>query len=208
MGGGKAKMEDIVKEYEHIEEEFFDIDKEKKIAYIKLHFGKPSDIFDNNYISKRPVLSDDFLDWVNSAFTLIPKKYKIDLDVTFDDTEGYASKELADVFKMNVFLDYKTRKSAEKKKNNIAYGLIFIGTLLFAAMITVNRLWTTDSVFKDIVSYVMDIATTVTYWEAMGILIVENKEHRDYRKGLITRFYAISFHGVGGEKAEFSPDIL
>ena len=64
-----------IKEYEFIEEEFFDIDKERRTARVKLAFDKPSSIFDVNYSAKMPVFSDDFNDWITYAFRMIPAKY-------------------------------------------------------------------------------------------------------------------------------------
>ena len=60
--------------YNNIEEEFFEIDKEKKLAKISLSFDRVSEIFDLNYISKMPVLSDDFMEWITSAFSIIPSR--------------------------------------------------------------------------------------------------------------------------------------
>ena len=40
----------------------------------------------------------------------------------------------------------------------------------------------------------MDIGTTVTFWEALTILIVENKEKSDITMNLIKRYGNINFH--------------
>ena len=74
--------------YNNIEEEFFEIDKEKKLAKISLSFDRVSEIFDLNYISKMPVLSDDFMEWITSAFSIIPSRYKIQVSISFGDYEG------------------------------------------------------------------------------------------------------------------------
>lgn len=183
--------------YEHIEEDFFDIDKEAKIAHVKLNFEKPSDIFDVNYISKLPVLSDDFLEWIGSSFQLIPLKYKIDLTVEFNDLEGWNEEQLSDIFKKNIMFEHRTLKSREKRKNIVAYGLIGIGAILFVAMILINRLWQTDNLLKDVFFYISDIATTVAFWEAMYILLVERGESGFRRKSLAYRFNTIKFCKTG-----------
>ena len=43
-------MKKQFKEFLDIEKEFYELDKENKIAYMKLEFDKPSDIFDQNTI--------------------------------------------------------------------------------------------------------------------------------------------------------------
>jgi len=192
----------IIKKYNNIENDFFEIDEDAKIARIELAFNSTDDIFDLNYKSKTPVLSDDFIDWIGSAFKIIPKKYKIALTVSFDDMRHMTGQQMQDIFKKNLILDYKSRRAALKNKNNIAYGLIGVGVILFTAMIIISRLWQGDSIFKEIYTYVSDIATTVTFWEAMTILVVESHEERNYAMGLAKRFDSIEFRKTGEEKNE------
>ena len=182
-----------LKEIANIEKSFFDVDDEAKVARITLEFERAEDIFDENYISKTPVLSDDFIDWIGSVFTLVSDKYKIDLTVNFKDMGGYTEDNLSDIFRKNIELELKSRFKENRKRNRVAYGLIFVGVMFFFAMMLINRLWDTESVWKEIFVYISDIATTVTFWEAMTILVVEQKEKRAYIKNLRSRFSSIRF---------------
>ena len=182
-----------LKEIANIEKSFFDVDDEAKVARITLEFEHAEDIFDENYISKTPVLSDDFIDWIGSVFTLVSDKYKIDLTVNFKDMGGYTEDNLSDIFRKNIELELKSRFKENRKRNRVAYGLIFVGVMFFFAMMLINRLWDTESVWKEIFVYISDIATTVTFWEAMTILVVEQKEKRAYIKNLRSRFSSIRF---------------
>ena len=121
--------------YNNIEEEFFEIDKEKKLAKISLSFDRVSEIFDLNYISKMPVLSDDFMEWITSAFSIIPSRYKIQVSISFGDYEGYSEQQLNDIFWKNIVLSAKSKRDSQRKRNSIAYGLIAAGIVLFAGMI-------------------------------------------------------------------------
>ena len=47
---------------------------------------------------------------------------------------------------------------------------------------------------KEIISYIFDISVTVTFWEALTILIVENKEKRKTDIEILKRFKTIKFH--------------
>ena len=179
--------------YKNIEEEFFEIDKEKKLAKISLSFDRVSEIFDLNYISKMPVLSDDFMEWITSAFSIIPSRYKIQVSISFGDYEGYSEQQLNDIFWKNIVLSAKSKRDSQRKRNSIAYGLIAAGIVLFAGMILTEIKWDTESVMKPIISYVSDIATTVAFWEAMTILIVERKEQRSYLISVEKRFAGVSF---------------
>ena len=189
-----------VKEFAHLEDEFFDIDKNKKIAHVKLHFAAPSEIFDLSYDTKTPIMSDDFFSWITYCFDMIPSTYKIDLSVTFDDMQGWDAKTLDDIFRKNVLAEYKTSIQTQIKQNRLAFALIGIGALLFVAMMLMNHFWTSASFWKDIVSYVADIATTVVFWEAMTILFVHSKENRSARSALAERFATITFSDTENNK--------
>ena len=183
----------LLKRYLHIEEEFFDLDQENKIAKMHLHFASPSEIFDSNAITKAPVLSDDFIEWIKAAFEYTPIGYHIDLDISFDDLEGYQEDELEEIFIKNVLLEDKRASRYTIDKSVLALILIGIGLVSLVSMILFESLWTDGGVAKTILSYIFDIATTVTFWEAMTILLVENRERRTYRNNLKRRFASITF---------------
>lgn len=183
----------IIREYANIEEDFFEIDKSCRTASIKLRFGCPSEIFDVNCISKTAVFNDDFIEWLSSAFELVPSKYRVNIEILFSDFEGWTEEELKDVFEKNLFLEYKRKRSKEKARAHIAYGLIVLGVVLFAAMILTNKLWVSDSIFKEVFSYAADIATTVVFWEAMTILVVERRENAAFTRSLAERFGKAEF---------------
>lgn len=182
-----------IKELAEIESDFFDVDKSSETAKIELQFDCPDEIFDTNYVVKTPVLSDDFMDWLRSAFTLVSPVYKIVLTVRFKDMQGYKEEELRRIFTKNIELEFKSRYKENRLKNRIAYSLIGIGLVFFLAMLTVNHFWSSESVWKEIFVYISDIATTVTFWEAMTILVVQQRENRAYLKNLATRFSNIRF---------------
>ena len=80
------KKNEFVEKYNHIEEEFFTLDKENNIANISLEFNNPSEIFDLNYVTKTPILNDELTEWIYSIFELVPNRYKINLNICFDSS--------------------------------------------------------------------------------------------------------------------------
>jgi hypothetical protein len=185
----KSEFEKLKK----LDYEFFELDDANKIAYMKLEFSKPSDIFDKNSITKTPMLSDDFIDWVHTSFDYTPRKYKLNLDVAFDDMEGYAPEQLKAVFDKNIGLEFKKIERKALSKNKVAFCLIGIGVAFLLAMLLITHLWSGESVAKSIFTYVFDIATTVTIWEAMTILVVESKERRSRMNALAKRIDDVNF---------------
>ena len=184
-----------LKELANIGEEFFEIDKTKGTAKVELRFDSPDDIFDLNYVSKIPVLSEEFLDWVRSVFKLVSSKYKIDLTVRFGDMKGYDPNTLEDIFKKNLSLEFTSKLGETRMKKRIAYSMIGLGVGLFFATILIGNVWHGESVWKDIVIYLSDIAATVAFWEALSILVIERSENRSYLIDLASRFSSIRFIG-------------
>lgn len=184
------KLEQNIKD---IEKEFFECDDEKKIITMKLHFDSPKSIISENALTKIPMLTDDFIDWIKSSLEYAPKKYKIDLDVTFDEMDGYNEEQLKEIFLKNIILEGKKKVRNISVKNKIALGLLVSGLALLVIMILINTFWNTESVGKQICSYIFDILTTVLLWEALAIFIVENIEDVDTYKNLIMKYASISF---------------
>lgn len=198
MGLGKEnrkikKAEKTIREFAELDDLFFDLDKENKTAKISLHFERPSEIFDRNYDFKIPVLSDDFLDWIGSTFSMVSSKYKLDLTVSFKDMEGYDPDTLEDIFRKNLELELKIRRKKAFQKNKVAFWLIGVGVLFFLVRMLISRFWLDDSVLREIFIYVSDIATTVTFWEAVVILVVDQKERRESMAQLARQFSSIRF---------------
>ena len=68
-----------------------------------------------------------------------------------------------------------------------------MGIAFFIGMLFTELCWETESIFKTIFSYVSDIATTVAFWEAMTILIVERREQHSYIVTVEKRFSGVEF---------------
>lgn len=179
--------------FKSIEEEFFEIHKERRLAVIRLSFDRVSDVFDLNYITRKPIMSDDFMEWITDAFSIIPSRYKIKLVISFKDYEGYSKEQLDDIFRKNIILFAKSKRDGQRKRHSIAYGLIAVGMVFFVGMLLTEITWETESIVKTIVSYISDIATTVAFWEAMNILIVEKREQRSYLMAVEKRFAGVTF---------------
>ena len=182
----------IIKKFE-VEREFFDIDDENKRTNFNLEFSSPEDIFDPNLKSGVPALSDDFVEWLKEALEYSPKKYTIDLKVSFDDLGEYTEEELTIIFQKNMMLEYKRMKRNEFSKNRLAYSLIGVGIVLLIFTFTILSMWKNIGLIYEIFSYILDIATTVVFWEALTILLVEGRERKFYLKQIITRFDKVVF---------------
>ena len=184
----------IVLGFEHIEREFFDVDEAAGEAGIRLRFEKPEDIFDTNCLSKTPIFSDDFDEWLMTSFEMIPAKYRIALDISFDDPGDYTPEMLQDIFRKNLLFSARSHFQSVRTRDRIACGLIAAGVAAFAVMMLVGRLWGAESFWHEMFFYLLDIATTVLFWEAAGILLVESRKQRAIVRGYRERFSTVVFH--------------
>ena len=186
-------MKKNLEELKAIESEFFDINEERKIATLRFRFSSPEDIIDVNSVTKIPVLNDEFSEWIAYALDYTPRRVKIDIDVSFVSMEGYTEEGLSEIFQQNVALEAKKTFREMRAKTILAYSLIGIGLLAFLLMVLLTHVFDTG-LAGEIVGYVSDIATTVAFWEALTILLVENRERKNAAIDVMKRFHSISFH--------------
>ena len=78
-------MEQLGKKYLNIEDEFFELDHEQNTAIIRMEYEKPSDIIESSTVTKTPRLSGDFVESLIGIFDYLPLKYKLHIQVAFDD---------------------------------------------------------------------------------------------------------------------------
>jgi hypothetical protein len=146
-----------------------------------------------NAVTKIPLINDNFIEWIKYVLDMAPKKYSIDISVSFCHMDGYSSEYLKTIFLKNSILEFKRIEKMASKKNHIAIWLIILGVLLLVSTIFLTGFWKEDGVIKQVVTYILDIATTVTIWEALTILVVDTTERRSKLKNIYSRVKSISF---------------
>ena len=187
-------MEQLRKQYLNIEDEFFELDHEQKTAMIRMEYEKPGDIIEPSAATKTPRLSDDFIEDLINTFDYLPLKYKLHIQVAFDDLDGYSEEQMEDICQKNLMLETKTRYREARGHNRLAIYLCLAGIVCILLSIWVNNIWTEESTLREIVVYVLDIAATVPFWAAMEIYFIDNSERRRKLLNLKKRFAGIEFH--------------
>lgn len=179
---------------EGIEKEFFDFDEENRIAHIRLEFERPEKIFDLNAVTKTPMMSDDFIEWITRSFEIVPDDYQLDIRIFFDEMGGHGEEELAEICKKNILLETKTHRRKARRQNLLALSLCALGLVFVLLSIGINLMWKDGGVIKEIIAFVMEIAATVPFWSAADIYFVQGGERRRNVANFINRFHAITFH--------------
>lgn len=178
---------------ETIEEEFFELDHERKTALLRFEYERPEDIFDSGAVRNIPMVSRDFLDKLIGAFDCIPSKYKLDIRIVFDDMQGYSEEQLMEIFQKNILLGVKIAFRVTRRQNRLALALFMTGVFFVLLSIWFNHTFTDDGVFREIVSYILDIAATVPFWGAMEVFFIDNREKKQTAVNIARRFHGITF---------------
>ena len=181
------------KDFLFIEEDFFDLDHENKIAHVQLEFEVPSEIFRTNIIAKTPAMTEEFREGLISIFDYVPDRYKVDIRITFDDLEGFTEEELAEICKKNILMQTKCVLRLARRRNRLALVLCCTGVLFILLTMLTDRLWTDEGTAKEVVMYILDIMATVPFWGAMETYFVESSERRNTIRNIKKRFMPITF---------------
>ena len=183
------------KQYQDVEQQFFDLDDENNIAYLWRNFESPGEILDLNAFSKIPLMNSDFVVWLTSLFDYVPKKYKLDITVCFDDLEGFDEDELAEICRQNIMLELKVQNRKAVKTNLLALGLCVLGILMIILYFSLDFIWDSEGSLKEIIMFVLEILATVPFWGAADIFFVGNSEQREAVRSFRKRFHAIKYTG-------------
>lgn len=182
-----------LKELASMERFFFETDETEKIAKVVLHYDSPEDLFDRTCLTKIPLLSQETLGYFLSVFGMVPSKYKVDLTLRFDDLGSYTEEQLKDIMEKNLVLELMSKESATRKRDRQAYWFMAGGILSFFIMFMIHVFWTSESIWSELLFYLLDILTTVFLYEAVTILSLERKEKLAVVKNLRDSFSAIHF---------------
>ena len=188
------------KQYQDLEKQFFDFDEENKIVHLRRDFEKPGAILDLNAFTKIPVMSVEFIEWLTSLFYYVPKKYKLDIVICFDDMEGFDEKELSEICRQNLLLEMKIQNRKATEQNMLALLLCLVGLIISFIYFWVDFLWVSEGALKEIIMFILEILATVPFWGAADIYFVGNSEQRETVRRFKKQFYAISFIKINDEQ--------
>lgn len=113
------------------------------------------------------MINDDFISEFYNALDYIPQKFKIDVEVTFDDLDGWAEENLKKIIEKNMLLRAKVHRENYISRNKLAGSLCVCGIVFILLSIMISRVWADDSFWKDFALYILDIIATVPFWGAM-----------------------------------------
>ena len=180
----KNKNKNLFENKRQIEllEKYYNIDNDKKIINIDLHYQKTSDILlTNEGNNDYPLFRNEIIETINNSIERTPRDYKVNIILDIEDYENYKPKQIIESFNDTLELGQYSARRGKQLKNLIASILILIGIiLLFFMIIGKNNNWFEEGIKSDIISEVIDIAAWVFIWEAVTMIFLEQPEQNKF----------------------------
>lgn len=177
-------------------DEFYSLDKEKKIIFADFRYEKASDLLDNNIGDiKHPQFSNDVLEDIEHVLENIPNGFKVDINFYIKDYGNYNANKLITTF--NNTLELRRYNSRKNRLNKQLFSslLILIGIIvLFLMIILKNYFKFKNQIQEDIIEEVLDITAWVFIWEAVTLLFLEIPNETKFAIEIQRKISKISFY--------------
>lgn len=148
---------------------------EGKVATLKLVYDTFAELINPNFgDDKTEKLNDKLISDIKEAMAMLPKHYKMNLEILIKDFGNYTKEECESIIKQNVYLTgYMVLKENYRKKLT-GWSLIGVGALILLAsyLLRNHELW------FDLIN----ISGTLFVWEGVNTAFIErNMENRATR---------------------------
>lgn len=158
-----------------------------KTAIVHLNFDTFAELVDSSLgddsVEK---LNDTLFDKLKEVFALLPRKYKIKVDVYIKEYGDYTIQEAEKIVKDNFILMIYTFALERRKKNIAGLGMLFggIGLLLLSYFLDKQAL-------PQLLFDVINISGTLLVWEAADLTLIEKNEEAKQVKQYLRKFQGI-----------------
>lgn len=157
------------------------------VAKVRLNFDMFSELIDQS-------LGDDNVECLNSTlseklsemFALIPRKYKIEVDIHIKDFGDYCIEEAEKIIKDNIRLRIHAMMLERNRKRKMGLSLLCGGVVMLLVSYFLNEL-PISQIFFDI----MNISGTLFVWEAADVALIERGEDAKRALQYLTKFKSI-----------------
>lgn len=151
---------------------------------VRLNFDTFSELIDqtlgDNSVEK---LNSALFDKIAEAFDLIPRKYRINIDVYIADFGDYTVEEAEKIVKDNVRLTVYAFAMEQRRKTLTGISLLGGGAALLIASYFLNWLDLPQIVFD-----IINISGTLLVWEAADVTLIERSSSLKRAKQYINKF--------------------
>lgn len=154
------------------------------VVLVRLNYDTFSELVDQS-------IGDDSVEKLNSVlfdkltevFQLIPRKYKIEVEVYIKDFGNYTLAEAEKIVRQNFALMIYSFALERRRKNIAGLSLLGGGVLLLLASYFLNRLNLPQILFD-----VINISGTLLVWESADITLIERSGDMKRAKQYVRKF--------------------
>ena len=149
----------------------FNVDEEKKIVDLTLNYESANDVLITNLDTKVPTFDRDKFGRIKEIISEFPIDYKVNLDITIQDYNGYEPEEMLEGFNDAVELTvYSGEKDHRKKWLQTTFLLIAgILVLFFIANGVIQNWGGITPTAAEVLREVLDISAWVFVWQAVSL---------------------------------------
>ena len=143
---------------------YFEINGE--VATLKLVYDTFAELINSNFgDEKTEKLNDKLFSDIKEAVMLLPKKFKLNVEIIINDFGDYTKAECENIIKQNLYLyGYQTIKANNKKRAG-CWSLIGVGALVLLASYLLRN--------YDLWFDLINISGTLFVWEGVNTAFIE-----------------------------------
>lgn len=158
----------------------FNVDEEKKLVDLTLNYESANDVLITNLDTKVPTFDRDKFGRIKEIISEFPIDYKVNLDITIKDYNGYKPEEMLEGFNDAVELTvYSGEKDHRKKWLQTTFLLIAgILVLFFIANGVIQNWGGITPTAAEVLREVLDISAWVFVWQAVSLAFLTPSEDR------------------------------
>lgn len=167
---------------------------EGNVATLKLVYETFAELVNPNFgDDKIEKLNDNLFADIRDAVSILPKRYKLDLQIVIKDFGDYTKKECEEIIKQNVYLaGYRSLKENNKKRIG-GWSLIGVG----AAVLLVSYFLRNYDLWFDLIN----ISGTLFVWEGVYTAFIERNQESRQTLALAKAIKSITITQASKEKS-------
>ena len=158
----------------------FNVDEEKKLVDLTLNYESASEVLITNLDTKVPTFDRDKFGRIKEIISEFPRDYKVNLDITIQDYEGYKPEEMLEGFNDAVELTIYSgnRDNRTKWLKTIFFLIAGILVLFFIANGIIQSWAGISDTAAEVLREVLDISAWVFVWQAVSLAFLTPTEDR------------------------------
>ncbi len=183
---------------EELLSKYFEIDG--NVVTIDLSYDSFEDLVDQNF-GKDDVnmLSSRLVEDLESAFDMLPRRYKIKLRINLRSLGQFSLKEIKEIIQSNLSLKTYSYGLRAMRKSRLYLSTIGFGLAILAISYSLSRRSLPTIIFD-----IVNITGTLFIWEAVSSLFLEGRYEKVEASRLLVKLKSIKVCCPDGQQTEFT----